>query len=67
MTAAVVIAAAALVLFIMSSGDQKPAADKSEATRVASGALIAQQGSSEPKVVLALYEDFLCPRCRAFD
>src|SRR5579875_315797 len=37
------------------------------AIRVTSDRLIRQTGSTEPKVVLSLYEDFLCPACGRFE
>jgi protein-disulfide isomerase len=35
--------------------------------RVASANLVTKPGSTEPKVVLSLYEDFLCPVCARFE
>jgi protein-disulfide isomerase len=35
--------------------------------RVAASTLITKPGTSEPKVVLSLYEDFLCPVCGRFE
>jgi protein-disulfide isomerase len=38
-----------------------------KAIRVASANLVTKQGTTEPKVVLSLYEDFLCPICGRFE
>jgi protein-disulfide isomerase len=38
-----------------------------KAIRVASANLVTKQGTTEPKVVLSLYEDFLCPVCGRFE
>lgn len=35
--------------------------------RVASDQLVVDADTGDPKVVLALYEDFLCPHCRRFE
>lgn len=37
------------------------------AVRVTSSKLITRGGTSDPKVVLSLYEDFLCPACGNFE
>lgn len=37
------------------------------AIRVASSKLITKPGGTEPKVVLSMYEDFLCPFCGKFE
>jgi protein-disulfide isomerase len=39
----------------------------SQAIRVTSDKLISQPGSTDPKAVLSLYEDFLCPVCGRFE
>jgi protein-disulfide isomerase len=44
----------------------KPTGD-AKAIRVASDKLVVKDGSTEPKVVLGLYEDFLCPACHRFE
>jgi protein-disulfide isomerase len=67
LTAVVVIAAVALVIYIVMSDDQQPAGSAAKSVRVASSNLITQAGSTEPKVVLSLYEDFLCPVCGRFE
>jgi protein-disulfide isomerase len=66
LTAIVVIFAVALVLYIVMSG-KKPAAGAAKSIRVTSSKLITKQGSSDPKAVLSLYEDFLCPHCGQFE
>jgi protein-disulfide isomerase len=69
-TAVVVIFAVALVFYIVTSNHKKPApisAGTGDAVRVTSGKLITQPGSTDPKVVVSLYEDFLCPACGNFE
>jgi protein-disulfide isomerase len=71
LTAAVVVCAVALVLYFVTSGGsgdtQAPSSADAKGIRVSSPKLITKPGSSEPKVVLSVYEDFLCPYCRAFE
>jgi len=66
LTAVVVVSTVALVLYlVMSQGNgTKPAA---KAVRVTSGHLVTKAGTTEPKAVLSLYEDPLCPHCAEFD
>lgn len=66
LTAIVVVFAVALVLYIVMSGDKKQPGDV-QAVRVVSSSLIKKEGTQEPKAVLALYEDFQCPHCQAFE
>jgi protein-disulfide isomerase len=63
LTAIVVVFAVALVLYIVMSGEKRPEAGEAKSIRVTSSNLITKEGSSEPKAVLSLYEDFLCPAC----
>jgi protein-disulfide isomerase len=67
LTAVVVVFAVALVFYIVSSGHEKPASGEAKSVRVTSGQLITKEGSTEPKAVLGLYEDFLCPHCGEFE
>jgi protein-disulfide isomerase len=67
LTAIVVIFAVVLVLYIVMSGDKKPAAGEAKSIRVESSNVVKKEGSSDPKVVLSLYEDFLCPHCGQFE
>jgi protein-disulfide isomerase len=67
LTSIVVIFAVALVLYIVMSSDKKPQAGEAKAVRVASSDVIKKEGSSDPKVVVSFYEDFLCPHCAAFE
>jgi protein-disulfide isomerase len=67
LTSIVVIFAVALVLYIVMSGDKKPASGEAKSVRVESSDVIKKEGSSDPKVVLSLYEDFLCPHCGVFE
>jgi protein-disulfide isomerase len=66
LTAAVVIFAVALVLYIVMGSDKKHSGEM-QAVRIASSDVIKKDGSSDPKAVLALYEDFQCPHCRDFE
>jgi protein-disulfide isomerase len=66
LTAAVVVFAVALVLYIVMSSDPKQSGQQ-HAIRVTSTKLLTKDGSSEPKAVLSLYEDFQCPHCRDFE
>jgi len=67
LTSVVVIFAVALVLYIVMGSDDKPTAGQAESIRVASSSLIKKEGTDEPKAVVSLYEDFLCPHCGAFE
>jgi protein-disulfide isomerase len=67
LTAVVIIFAVALVGYIVLSNDKKPQAGEAKAVRVASSDVIKKEGSSDPKVVVSFYEDFLCPHCAAFE
>ncbi|CAN3128263.1 DsbA family protein [Mycobacterium sp. smrl_JER01] len=67
LTAVVVVFAVSLVLYIVLSADDKPTAGESQAIRVESTSVIKKEGTDEPKVVLSMYEDFLCPHCGAFE
>jgi protein-disulfide isomerase len=67
LTAIVVIFAVVLVGYIVLSNDKKPQSGETKAVRVASSNVIKKEGSDEPKVVLSMYEDFLCPHCGVFE
>jgi protein-disulfide isomerase len=67
LTSVVVIFAVALVLYIVMSGEKKPESGETKSVRVASSNVIKKEGSSDPKVVISLYEDFLCPHCGQFE
>jgi protein-disulfide isomerase len=67
LTAVVVVFAVALVLYIVMSADKKPASGEAKSIRVTSNSLITKEGSTEPKAVLSMYEDFLCPACGNFE
>jgi protein-disulfide isomerase len=72
-TAIVVIFAVGLVAFIVKSGHDKkvpPAPDatgRSDTVRVTSGKLVTKPGTADPKAVVLIYEDFLCPICGDFE
>ena len=67
LTAIVVLFAVGLVLYIVTSADKKPASGEAKSIRVSSSKLITKEGTTEPKAVLSLYEDFLCPACGKFE
>jgi protein-disulfide isomerase len=67
LTSIVVIFAVVLVGYIVLSNDKKPTSGEVKSVRVASSNVITKEGSSDPKVVLSLYEDFLCPHCGLFE
>ncbi len=67
LTAIVVVFAVALVAYIVLSADEKPTAGEVDPIRVTSADLIKKDGTDEPKAVLSLYEDFLCPACGNFE
>jgi protein-disulfide isomerase len=67
LTAVVVLLGVGLVLYIVMGADKKPASGEAKAITVSSSKLITKEGTTEPKVVLSLYEDFLCPHCGEFE
>ncbi|KMO78560.1 DsbA family protein [Mycolicibacterium chlorophenolicum] len=67
LTSVVVIFAVALVLYIVMSADDQPTAGETKSIRVASSSVIKKEGTDEPKAVVSMYEDFLCPHCGAFE
>jgi protein-disulfide isomerase len=67
LTAIVVLVGVGLVLYIVMGSDKKPASGETKSIRVSSSTLITKEGTTEPKAVVSLYEDFLCPHCRDFE
>jgi protein-disulfide isomerase len=67
LTSVVVIFAVALVGYIFLNKVDRPASGETKAIRVESSNVIKKEGSQDPKVVLSMYEDFLCPHCGAFE
>ena len=67
LTAVVVVFAVALVLYIVLSADDKVEGGQAQGVRVSMANVVTKEGSSDPKVVLSLYEDFLCPACGNFE
>jgi protein-disulfide isomerase len=61
--------ASATVVALVAAAAHGPtaAAVEAKAIRVASSNLITDPGTGQPKVVLSLYEDSLCPYCRKFE
>lgn len=67
-TALIVIFAVALVFYIVTSHHKKGATTGTgDTVRVTSSKLVTQPGTSNPKAVVAFYEDFLCPACGNFE
>lgn len=66
LTSIVVIFAVALVLYIVMTKEEKPTAGEAKSIRVTSSKLVTKEGG-EPKAVLSMYEDFLCPHCADFE
>lgn len=67
LTAVVVLLGVGLVLYIVMGADKKPASGEAKAITVSSSKLITKEGTTEPKAVVSLYEDFLCPHCGEFE
>ena len=67
LTSIVVIFAVVLVGYIVLSNEKKPASGEAKSIRVTTSKLITKEGTSDPKAVLSLYEDFLCPACGNFE
>ncbi len=67
-TAVVVIFAVVLVAYIVTSHHKKDGSTGSgDTVRVTSSKLVTQPGTSNPKVTVTFYEDFLCPACGNFE
>ena len=66
LTAIVVLLGVGLVLYIVMGADKKPEAGETKSIQVSSSKLITKEGGTEPKAVVSLYEDFLCPHCGEF-
>jgi protein-disulfide isomerase len=67
LTAIVVIFAVVLVVYIVTSGSSKPTGGEAKSIRVATSNVVTKPGTTEPKAVVSLYEDFLCPVCGNFE
>ena len=68
LTRAIVVVAAAVALLSLQPGHGVTAtASDTKAIRVTSSKLIVDAHSRQPKVVLSMYEDFLCPYCGRFE
>jgi protein-disulfide isomerase len=67
LTSIVVLFAVALVLYIVLSGETKPESGEARAVRVESSNVVKKDDGIEPKLVLSVYEDPLCPHCGAFE
>lgn len=66
LTGVVVAFAVALVVYIVSNGQSKVKAGEIKSILVTSEKLIKKE-DGQPKAVLSLYEDFLCPHCGGFE
>ena len=67
LTGLVVVFAVALVGYILVNGERQRAAGEVVAIRAVSPTVITAEGSSDPKAVISVYEDFHCPHCGAFE
>jgi protein-disulfide isomerase len=67
LTAIVVLLGVGLVLYIVTSADKKPSGGDAQSIRVTSSKLVTKEGTSDPKAVVSMYEDFLCPHCGDFE
>jgi protein-disulfide isomerase len=67
LTAIVLVFLVVVVLYFAVFSDKKPQSGEAKSIRVTSSNVIKKDGSDEPKVVLSLYEDFLCPHCGQFE
>lgn len=63
-TAIIVLFAVGLVFYIMA---HKKDSGTARAVQVSSDKLVTKPDSKEPKAVISLYEDFLCPACGQFE
>lgn len=63
LTAIVVVFAVSLVLYIVAAGKADTAGGGTRAIRAATSSVITKPGSTDPRVVLSINEDFLCPFC----
>jgi protein-disulfide isomerase len=67
-TAFIAIFAVALVFYIVTSHHKKGGSTgEGDTVRVTSSKVVNQPGTSNPKAVVAFYEDFLCPACGNFE
>jgi protein-disulfide isomerase len=67
LTSVVVLFAVALVLYIVLSGETKPESGEARSVRIESSSVVKKDDGIEPKLVLSVYEDPLCPHCGAFE
>jgi len=67
LTSVVVLFAVALVLWIVLSGETKPESGEARSVRIESSNVVKKDDGIEPKLVLSVYEDPLCPHCGAFE
>lgn len=67
LTAIVVVIGAALIGYIVISHESKQSASDAKPVRVESSEVVTKEGTSDPKAVVAFYEDFLCPACGNFE
>ena len=67
LTSVVVLFAVALVLYIVLSGETKPESGEARSVRIESSKVVKKDDGIEPKLVLSVYEDPLCPHCGAFE
>jgi protein-disulfide isomerase len=66
-TAFVILLLVGVVYWAVSHKKKSSATGEGDTVRVTSSKLVTQPGSSNPKAVVAFYEDFLCPACGKFE
>ena len=67
LTALVIAIGAGLVFYIVTNGQAQKHKGDIQAVRVAAANVVTKDGSTDPKAVISLYEDFQCPHCAAFE
>ncbi len=67
LTALVIAIGAGLVFYIVSNGQAAKHSGDIQSVRVAASNVVTKDGTTEPKAVVSLYEDFQCPHCAAFE
>lgn len=67
LTLLVIAIGAGLAMYIVSHGKPPVRSGDVRAVRVEASNVIVQEGGGEPKALVAIYEDFQCPHCQAFE
>ncbi len=67
LTLLVIAIGAGLAFYIVSHGQAPARSGDIRAVRVAAANVVTKDGTSDPKAVVSLYEDFQCPHCQLFE